>query len=130
MRNLSRRLEKLESAIPAPDGGFAESFRELINRLLIYERDALKDALGNLNDGAATENDCETIRSIIKLAQERFEAGMIIVRERKSPDQLKQEMHEALRMQRETGQPWRSVSNYNEFLVETAKASNEFATIS
>lgn len=80
--------------------------------------DTLRQALGNLKDGAATEEDHETIRSIFKLAQERIDAGLIIVRERKPPEQWNKEMREALRLQREIGGPWRSVNGYNEFLIE------------
>ncbi len=118
MNNLSRRLVKLESAIPALDDRKAVRSRELINRLWSYEKEVLKNALVNLKYGAAIPEDHETIRSIFKLAQERFDAGLIIVRERKPPEQWNEEMREALRMQRETGEPWRSINGYNEFLRE------------
>jgi hypothetical protein len=123
VRNLSRRLKRLEGAIPAPDDGSAAHCRELIKRLSSHETDALKDALENLSDGVATQKDHEIIRSIFRLAQERFDAGLIIARERKPPEQWNKEMREALRMQRETGEPWRSINGYNEFLVEAGLPS-------
>lgn len=123
MRNLSRRLERLEATIPPPEDGADQHCRELIKRLLFEESDALEEALTNLEDGAATDEDYETIQSIFKLAQERIDAGLIIVRERKPPEQWNAEMREALRQQRETGQPWRSIGNYNEFLLEADKVN-------
>jgi len=125
MRSLSRRLEKLELALPAGDSGSARHCRELIARLSTSETILLKVALENVNDGAATEKDHETIRLIFRLAQERLDAGLIIIRERKSPAQWNAEMRDALRMTRETGQPWESISGYNEFLVESADAAHE-----
>ena len=118
MKNLSRRLDRLETGLPPPENRADQHCRELIERLSFEERDALIQALVTLEDGAATDEDYETIRSIFKLAQERIDASLIIVRERKPPAQWNAEMREALRQQRETGQPWRSIGNYNEFLVE------------
>ena len=125
MKNLSRRLEKLERAIPPPEDESAVKYRELLGRLLSDERDALKDALGNLANGRETEEDHETIRSLFKLAQERIDAGLIIVHERKPPEQRNAEMREASRLQRETGRPWRSIGNYNEFLVEAGEHNQD-----
>ena len=107
--------------MPPPEDEGGRRCGELIERLSSNERDALRDALGNLKDGTAAEEDHETIRSLFKLAQERIDAGLIIVRERKPPEQWNKEMREALRLQRETGQAWQSIENYNEFLVEAAR---------
>lgn len=120
MRNLSRRLERLEAAIPEPEGEEAVKCRELIECLSCEEIDSLRVALGSFADDAATEEDYENIQSILMLAQERFEAGLIIIRERKSPAQWNAEMRGSLRLQRETGHPWQSTGYYNEFLVEAA----------
>lgn len=125
MRNLSRRLQRLEAALPPPEDGADKHCSELIERLSFVERDALKDALGNLKDSTATEEDQETIRSLFKLAQERLDTGLIIVRERKPPEQWNREMREALRVQRETGGPWPGIYNYNEFLIRIADASTD-----
>lgn len=124
MRNLTRRLERLEAALPPPEDGADKHCSELIERLSFVERDALKDALGNLKDGVATDEDQETIRSLFKLAQERLDAGLIIVRERKPPEQWNREMREALSVQRETGGPWRSIGGYNEFLIVAEDAAD------
>lgn len=118
MKNLPRRLEKLEKAIPPPVDEWVVKGIELLERLLSSEMDTLTQALGNLKDGAATEEDHETIGYIFKLAQERIDAGLIIVRERKPPDQWNEEMRDALRLQRGTGGPWSSVNGYNEFLIK------------
>ncbi len=104
--------------MPAPDDGATKYHAELIDRLFSAERDMLLEAFGRLREGSASEEDQDTIRSIYGLARERFEAGLIIVREKKSPEQWNQEAREALRLQRENGGPWRSIGSYNEFLVE------------
>ena len=104
--------------MPAPDDGTAQYHKELIDRLFSAERDMLIEAFGRLGDGSASEEDQETICSIYRIAKERFDAGLIIVRERKPPEQWNQEAREALRVQRENGGPWRSIGSYNEFLVE------------
>ena len=104
--------------MPALDDGSAKYHAELIDRLFSAERDMLIEAFGRVRDGSASEEDQETIHSIYRLAQERFDAGLIILRERKPPAQCNEEMREALREQRENGGPWRSISSYNEFLVE------------
>ena len=104
--------------MPALDDGSAKYHAELIDRLFSNERDMLIEAFGRVRDGSASEEDQETIRSIYRLAQERIETGLFIVRERKLPEQWNQEAREALRLQRENGGPWRSIGSYNEFLVE------------
>lgn len=121
MRNLSRRLERLEAILQLSVNGTGNHCRELIERLSFEEREVLKDALTNFKCHTATVEDHEIIRSIFKLAQERFDAGLIIVRERKPPEQWNEEMREALRLQRDTGQPWRSIGNYFEFFVEASE---------
>ena len=77
MRNLSRRLSKLEIAIPAPDDGRARRCDELINQLSSSERDALKEAVQILKEGADSPKDRDTVRSILNLAKERLDAGYI-----------------------------------------------------
>ena len=111
--------------MPAPDDGTAQYHKELIDRLFSAERDMLIEAFGRLGDGSASEEDQETIRSIYRLAKERFDAGLIILRERKPPQQYNEEMREALRVQRETGGPWRGFNSYNEFLVEADNSLRE-----
>ena len=104
--------------MPPPEDEWAVKRGELVKRLFSDERASLRDAQGNLSNGAATEADYETIRSMFRLAYERLKAGMIIVREPKPPAQWNAEMREALRLQRDTGQPWRSIGGYNEYLME------------
>lgn len=104
--------------MPMPDGGTAEHHRELMDRLFSAERDTLIDAFERLRDEVASEEDLKTIHLIYRLAQERFDTGLIIVRERKPPAQWNAEMREALRLQRENGGTWRTIVGYNEFVLE------------
>lgn len=68
---------KLEVALPARDDGRARRCEELIGSLSSCERDALKQALRNLKDGADRPKDYATVRSILDLAQERLDVGAI-----------------------------------------------------
>ena len=111
--------------MPAPDNGSAKYHQEMIDRLFSTERDALIEVFGRMRDGSASEEDHEYFRSVYRLAQERFDAGLIILRERKPPQQYNEEMREALRVQRETGGPWRGFNSYNEFLVEADNSLRE-----
>ncbi len=111
--------------MPAPDDESAKYQAELIDQLFSAERDMLLEAFGRLRDGSASDDDPEAVRSIYSLAQERLEAGLNIVRERKPPEQWNQEAREALRLQREGGGPWRSISSYNEFLLEVGNLGGD-----
>ncbi len=106
--------------MPAPDDGTTERLNELIGRLFSSEQRTLIQALGKQRAGSASEDDHNTIRSIFRLAQERLETGLTIIRERKTPEQWNLEVREALRLRRETGGAWRSIDGYNEFLAVAA----------
>lgn len=120
MRGLARRLDKLESLIPVPEPESRARFRDLLRRLSSAESKALQNAILNIRNGEGTEEDRRTFQTTMALAQERLDAGLIIVRERKPPGGWNEE----IRMLRQTygAEAWRYASFYDEYLVSMEEA--------
>jgi hypothetical protein len=117
--SLNRRLSTLERrygpamARPAMIGDMTSI--DVIRRLSSSEREELAEVMRSLIDGPSQEA-AQELGRIYLLARERKDRGLVCVRERKPPDEYREELKEARLIH--GSEAWQFVDTHHEYLEE------------
>jgi len=117
--SLNRRLSTLERrygpamARPAMIGDMTSI--DVIRRLSSSEREELAEVMRSLIDGPSQEA-AQELGRIYLLARERKDLGLVCVRERKPPDEYREELKEARLIH--GSEAWQFVDTHHEYLEE------------